>query len=979
MIDRRTGGLLISAAAAAMFAAPVAAYAQQASRSYNVPAQGLDSALKAIAAVSGEQIIYEPASVQGKRSTAIVGNYSTDAAVAAALRGTGLSVSRSPRGVLVITTPAPQPEQVRGEGEAGSAAAEIGDAVPDDPLAQEIVVTGSHIRGMRHGASPLISIDREYIERSGFSTAGEMIEALPQNFAGGSGEDSQFAVGQSESRTFASTVNLRGLGTDSTLILLNGRRMAPSGIGGAIIDISAIPVLALERVEILTDGASAIYGADAIAGVANFILRKNYQGAATKVRLGALTRGGGNELQLSQIFGTKWDWGSALLSYEYHHREKVLVEDRPFVASSDKRRFGGEDFRSSSCFPGNIRLATGAEFGIPENQDGTELTEDALQEPNRCNVLTGQTLLPQQDRHSVFAHLEAGPATGITLYADGLYTDRNSLSYAAGVRRTLSVPLSNPFRQSNSLFLQQPNIFVDYSVVEVAGNPRLSTSAEAYSISSGVKVELPSGWSVDFGGTAAEATDETVTTNHVDQAALQMAVAQAQPALSFNPFSSTIDRAAFAPFILDPIRTESTGKVLSTSVIADGPVFQLPAGSARLAIGAELRKEKFDSGSTAFPKSDRAVRSLFGELLLPLIAPHNGVPAVSRLQLSLAARSERYSDFGTTTVGKMGVIWEPAPTVTLRGTYGASFKAPLLKELHSLRILTATNLPGSFDPRTDTVVVPVIMRSGGNPDLSPETARIFSLSASYKPVRRGRFDIAYVHVDFRNRISSVTNLGTIFSSEDALAGAGALVRNPSQQIIDEFVGESDIVNNFGVPLVEGSVGIAIDTGLRNIGNVKLSAIDLSATYGLDVGSSTLDFIINGSYLIDFAEALVSGTPRTERVDTFAQPVDLRVRGGLTWSSNRLSITGFLNYADSYKDERDPDDPRKIHAWLTADANVTYKMGASGKGPADGIDLSFVVRNLFNRKPPFANIAVSYDATNSDAVGRSVALVVQKRW
>jgi len=205
---------------------------------------------------------------------------------------------------------------------------------------EEVVTTGSNIRGAK-SASPVYVYDREDIEKTGLSTFPEFFRTLPQVFGGGGSEfnSANLSPFGGAPRNFISGtgVNLRGLGTESTLILLNSRRLSAPGRGD-FVDISLIPVSAIARVEILPDSASAIYGSDAVGGVVNFILRKDYNGAETRVRYGITTDGGADEIQVGQIFGKSWDAGHAMVSLEYQNRTPLVAAERSFTGDGPHPR-----------------------------------------------------------------------------------------------------------------------------------------------------------------------------------------------------------------------------------------------------------------------------------------------------------------------------------------------------------------------------------------------------------------------------------------------------------------------------------------------------------------------------------------------------------------------------------------------------------------------------------------------------------------
>ena len=309
--------LLSGAALMAALAAAPAAYAQ-AQYDFNLPSQSLGDSLKAVAHRAGVNVAFDPASVAGKTAPALKGTYSPEGAVRALIEGSGLGLKVTSGGSLVV---------VGGEGEASSPAPAT--------AVQEVVVTGTHIHGGT-SASPLIVIDRDGIERSGYSTTDEVIRSITENFGGGVsplGTLSSPGLQNSENFTGASAVNLRGLGQDATVTLIDGHRFAYDGAFNAV-DSSVIPLIAIQRIDVLTDGASAVYGSDAVAGVVNFILRKDYDGAETSALVGGATEGGDRQLQLQQVVGHVWGSGSALIAYEYLDQTGVDASQRDFTSGA---------------------------------------------------------------------------------------------------------------------------------------------------------------------------------------------------------------------------------------------------------------------------------------------------------------------------------------------------------------------------------------------------------------------------------------------------------------------------------------------------------------------------------------------------------------------------------------------------------------------------------------------------------------------
>lgn len=243
----------------------------------------------------------------------------------------------------------------------------------------EVVVTGSHIRGAAPPAT-LIQIDRTDVQRSGVSSVQELIDRLPQNFGGGLSEDTgaSFVPGSDEGNNlgFGSGVNLRGLGSDSTLVLLNGRRLSGTGAGN-FVDISQVPLAAIERIDVLLDGASAVYGSDAVGGVVNLILREDYDGSETRVRYGSVTDGSHDRIQASQTVGHVWSRGHIMGSYDYLDQSRLAGTDRTF-SRPPVGDLLPKQTRHSVLLSGGLDLTANAEFSM-----------DALFSSRRSHFLGG--------------------------------------------------------------------------------------------------------------------------------------------------------------------------------------------------------------------------------------------------------------------------------------------------------------------------------------------------------------------------------------------------------------------------------------------------------------------------------------------------------------------------------------------------------------------------------------------------------------
>jgi iron complex outermembrane recepter protein len=327
---------------------------------FDLPAESLDKALRDFALQANCNISYVPSAVAGLQAPAIKGEFTVSGVLSMLLTGTRLvAVNVNENTIQVVERPAATSESYGSSSSnvvrlayAGPDIATPPNTSPPSPATdsdaidknawynkdlEEIVVTGTHIRGVLL-ASPVTEIGREEIDRSGYTSIADVMLSLPQNFGGGYNAGTIVVNSQINNRfadnpSGASVPNLRGLGPGSTLTLIDGHRMA-SGLTGGGADISSIPIDAIDRIEVVTDSASAVYGSDAVAGVVNVILKKNYDGAITSLSYGSASQGGATERRASQLFGTNWNGGDIVIAYEFRSQDTIQAEDRAFTSSA---------------------------------------------------------------------------------------------------------------------------------------------------------------------------------------------------------------------------------------------------------------------------------------------------------------------------------------------------------------------------------------------------------------------------------------------------------------------------------------------------------------------------------------------------------------------------------------------------------------------------------------------------------------------
>jgi outer membrane receptor protein involved in Fe transport len=349
---------------------------------FDLPAQSLARSLNEIGTATNTDVGFSATQVAGLLAPPLKADLTVDGALARVLVGTGLrpkhlddhtiviaavEASVDSLHVLTLADSSTQPMLAQTDTsvprDVTNSSGDVSPAPRDD--LEEVVVTGTHIRGIDNKTNPIIVIDRDQIDRSGYSSTQDLFRSLPQNFTSGdASEDGSFSGNANAGRNtdYASGVNLRGLGVSSTLVLLDGHRLAPSAFG-SVVDISLIPLSAIDRVEILTDGSSAIYGSDAVGGVVNIILKKDYRGADTTARFGSVTDGSRHEELLAQTLGTTWNGGNIVGTLQYQHQGALAASDRDFASALPSPNDLLPEARSYGVtLTGRQTLAGGLEF-----------------------------------------------------------------------------------------------------------------------------------------------------------------------------------------------------------------------------------------------------------------------------------------------------------------------------------------------------------------------------------------------------------------------------------------------------------------------------------------------------------------------------------------------------------------------------------------------------------------------------------------
>ena len=602
---------------------------------------------------------------------------------------------------------------------------------------EEVVVTGTSIRGAAPVGSNLITVGREEIEASGAQTIQQVLRSVPaitgfgNSAQGVAGQGGGGAAGfQSFDGAGSYTPTLHGLGasaSNGTLILIDGHRLPLSGINHTLADPSVIAPLAIERVEILPDGASAVYGSDAVAGVLNFITRRNFEGFEGNVQ--AAFADGYDTMSAGFITGTKGDAGSVLFTYNYSKRDPLLAGERDFTHANHTPE-GGGNFANFNCGPATVSPAAGQPgagliFAAPYT--GTGVANAAAN--SFCDYSGLQDLVAEDDRHNIMLKLEKQLSANLILTTDLVYARQRNVSRInrGSVTATVFGPGSTPAGgagQINPFFTGPAGVnaeTVRFQADELFGpGARLLGGAESLFGTFGAEYSLGEEWRLTFGATLgrddsrqrrdgalcascallalngttnAGGNTATPSVPGTTTAVLTLPLSPGNALDVWTPGASNRTSAALRSQLLDSTQLQTAHQTLKDAVLkVDGSLFDIWGGAVRAAVGAEyieytmkeeLSRERgtgpaSSNSFTTFLDFDRDVKSAFLEFLVPIVGDQNGFPGMREFEINLSGRYDDYSDFGNTFNPKYAFNWTIVNGVRLRANYAESFTAPAL-------------------------------------------------------------------------------------------------------------------------------------------------------------------------------------------------------------------------------------------------------------------------------------------------------------
>jgi iron complex outermembrane receptor protein len=983
-------GLAGLAAFAAVLTLPAA---DAAKKNFDLPAGPAGETLKAFARQAGREIVFAADAVGSVPTHAVKGELAPRDAIEAMLADTGLVATQDGRtGAFAVRKAGgiePKNDPSRTQTQAASRTETSGGTV----ALERLVVTGSRITRLEgEGPQPTAAYSAADISARGFLSLGDFVQSLSFN-SGTTNSIGVPAANPVSNVPFARgavTMNPRGLGANRFLVLLDGKRPSAYGLadnrGGSVFDFNSIPTEAIAGVEYLKDGASAIYGSDAVAGVMNIKLRSTYNGVTVSALAGNTLGHDTFTRSLSVVTGGITAHGSYLLNVNWFRQNGNFATDYDRSPSTDYSAFPaprGQNNNSTSNWPFNLTLtaaqATAAGFttgaggyvvtggqpvGNPTlaNFSSTGSTINNASNANRYDFAPLTQLVPDQENYSALLKVKQAFSERVEGTAQVLvnrnetgivYTpiSINSASIVTSDGTALTIPANNPFNPFGfalNNFRGRGNF----------GPTRtFDVESTGLTLMLGVDFKLPADWNGSVSFTRSQSTVDQVAGNQVRTDDMQRALNGTLPGFVgkfFNPFGPSDPALVKALYVSSTpnSRTQTTGGEVSAS----GPLFTLPGlfgqkpvDPVAIAVGAEWRQDQLTNNADPVGylvnvgdlpyAGKRTVASTYAELSIPVLAKY--------LSLQLAARYDHYDSFGGTTNPKFALISQPLSFLKVRASYSKSFKAPEIGQLYQPAVTTFTTaIVDPLNPGLGTNTYPFI--AAGNRALQPE---------------RGHTWYAGVVVDLNRAVKGLSLSADYFDIG-------------LTNVITSFTTPTTFFNFFPNLVVRNGAGTIqyFNAQTINAAGYKWKGAD----FGLDYqrrGTALGDFAFNAqaTYIDYFALNAGAGLGYVSSAGRYNSP---RLAGSATlgWKRDRLAASIGMQYKGTYLNDQ------FAPAWME-DSATLFNGSFTFQAPAR-TQVTIGCNNLFDTEPPQNGKAIpsyGFDIATYSAwsMGRFVYLKVRK--
>ena len=867
-----------------------------------------------------------------------------------------------------------------------------------------ITVTGSNIpRTNTETPSPVQVVTRQEIDRTGKSTVAEYLQTLTSDGAG--------SIPKSFGNGFAgggAGISLRGLGAGSTLVLLNGRRMATYGLADdgqkVFTDLSTIPLDAVERIDILKDGASAIYGSDAIAGVVNIILRSDFEGAILRGSYGMSGDSDGNARKATLTAGTgnlANDGWNAFFSLDVGKSDAIKIsdrKDRKWIGTGDIRRYGYD--AADAQFLGGAFLSGGTAGGTGPNGSVFDSTAHLVALPGCAGVTTipGQTdataqaqgclwdpaqlyrdLSPEEKYVNVFARASFAFGEGGEIYTEIGYSKKETVfsNTPSGVSGGWGYPggpvNANSGAGATMLYAGHPDnplptaARVRYSAWDVG--PRVTDNTNEFNrFLVGVKGNWGE-WSYDTAYLHSGTDLINKRTGFLRYSAVRCVLGNpACPAGTWRiGDNASLNSQALYDFISPTISATAKSSLDMFDFTVSRSLADLQGGPLGLALGTEWRK----TSNSLTPQTFTDIGDIIGLGYSAYDGTQNvyaayaelSAPVLEQLELSAAVRYDKYESGDSKATPKLGVKWTPTDWIALRASYAEGFRAPNPAENGDGGLAAFSNARDpvrcAIDPANECTARSVAIITRPNSALEPEESKSYSVGFVLQPTATTSLTVDAWQIKRTNEIAQG-------STADAIA-SGNVLRDS---------------NNIGGVANSGTI-LAVNTAYVNANSSRVRGVDADVRQTFEIGPGQLEMDLQWSHLLKFERT--EGDTTVDYVGTHGNcdvtncigtPQD-RINFGTTWKQGNWSVSGVVNYIDSIenKDRRggdylafyaDGSPVEKIASFTTFDMSGRWNV-------TDAFELNASVQNVFDRIAPLDPATyggVNYNPLHfSGAVGR----------
>ena len=816
--------------------------------------------------------------------------------------------------------------------------------------------TGSHIRQVGHnGIAPVDIISSPDIELSGAQTLGELLKFVPAV----AGNSASTAISNGGDGT--ASVTLRGLPSSNTLVLINGHRVANDGLAGESVDLNSIPPAAVQRIEILKDGASAIYGSDAIAGVINVIMKQDFHGFLAEGFSGETEAGDLRTQTQTLQYGTGIPNGSFFISGSFFDQQPIFSRDRDVSQNADSRLLGGTDQRSSATAPARVTLPDGNTVILDGDVYRPATDQDLF------NYQAYTTAVVPLERRSIYSNLSYDFNEQITGLVEVSYLKTVADAELA------PTPIFTAFEQI-PLTVSSSNIYNPFGVDIEDVRRRLvefptrsqQNKAKTRRFSLSLEGLYDSwNWDMNYNWSYSEATE--TSRNIVNADNLQRGLGPADNCQGPHidacvPINIFATAGAISDDQVDYIR--ANGKVSGYSKLwgfsfnFSNEALKLPYGSMGLAVGLEHRQESTSKrpdallasvgtiGATNFEatRGDRRVTELYAEVAFPVWKSPSGL---SSLDIDTAIRHSNYSDFGDTSNPKLGIRYQVNPAILLRTSYADGFRAPSLNELYEGNteeqsfLSDPCTLPENIGilPGCTQLADPTrnqfLTIKGGNPDLAAETSKSYGAGIVWMPKANPGIvlSVDYFQIDQQDVVAS---------SAQFIVNQNALHGRFEDNIQRDALGNLQLIS-------------ARNT---NVGQRRVRGVDFSLIYH-HARKRWGQFSVFGgaTYIDEFLTKLDSSTTETNLAGSFRDEASEGLGGiprwksqlSLRWANKQWRCSYEVHFVSSLK-ELIPEttDTRKIDSWTVHDLQFSYQFDVF-----EGLRWSVGVDNLLDESAPLA--------------------------